>query len=364
MKNRKGVDKKELTSLFLELVQIDSPTGEVEDFRQYLEDFFIKKGFRGGRDKYGNLIFKTLDFNPKNSLLLTSHIDTVQSGRGIKPIVEENIIRSEGDTILGADPKSGIASILYAINDSGAENLRDLEFIFSTNEEEGVHTLNYAEVSSGKALVLDHGAPVNEILAFSPFAYVFLIEVKGKRVYAQTDYSSGANAIEALCKMINSLPWGFYKKGCIANTGKIIGGEANTIVAPYASLEGNIYCFDKNDREEYIDRIRRTAKEVDKEFGTTTTVKLPEEYEGTYPDLNAKTFQTLKKIYQKNGVDINFSREFIISSNNCLATKKIDSVNIGLGYKKHHTWEEEISISQWSKFTDILMEFLFSEHMK
>jgi len=42
------------------------------------------------------------------------HADTVKPGIGIQPIVdlEKGIIKSKGDTILGADDKGGIAEVL------------------------------------------------------------------------------------------------------------------------------------------------------------------------------------------------------------------------------------------------------------
>lgn len=39
-------------------------------------------------------------------------MDTVKPGIGIEPVIEDGIIRSKGNTILGGDDKSGIAAIL------------------------------------------------------------------------------------------------------------------------------------------------------------------------------------------------------------------------------------------------------------
>ena len=41
-------------------------------------------------------------------------MDTVTPGNGVQPIVEGDVIRSQGDTILGGDDKGGIAVLLEA----------------------------------------------------------------------------------------------------------------------------------------------------------------------------------------------------------------------------------------------------------
>lgn len=42
-------------------------------------------------------------------------MDTVVPGRGVKPVLEDEIIRSSGDTVLGGDDKAGVAVIMEAL---------------------------------------------------------------------------------------------------------------------------------------------------------------------------------------------------------------------------------------------------------
>ena len=48
-------------------------------------------------------------------ILLSCHGDTVKPGVGIEPVLVDGVIRSKGDTILGADDKAGIAEVLEAL---------------------------------------------------------------------------------------------------------------------------------------------------------------------------------------------------------------------------------------------------------
>ena len=49
------------------------------------------------------------------SIFLGAHMDTVVPGRGVKPVLEDEIIRSSGDTVLGGDDKAGVAVIMEAL---------------------------------------------------------------------------------------------------------------------------------------------------------------------------------------------------------------------------------------------------------
>jgi tripeptide aminopeptidase len=54
-----------------------------------------------------------VNISPKNSihagpLLLGVHADTVKPGKNIEPVLENGVIRTRGNTILGADDKESI----------------------------------------------------------------------------------------------------------------------------------------------------------------------------------------------------------------------------------------------------------------
>ena len=94
------INKDRIIKTFCEIVTIDSPSGEEEsmaiDVTNRLENF----GFSVIRDDYGNVIASDGRENP---ILLSAHLDTVEPGRGITPIVKDDQIVSDGTTILGED---------------------------------------------------------------------------------------------------------------------------------------------------------------------------------------------------------------------------------------------------------------------
>ena len=64
----------------------------------------------------GNLIaFKKGTIPDAPPIFFSAHFDTVEPTPGLEPVFDGEIIRSGGDTILGADDKCGMAPILEAM---------------------------------------------------------------------------------------------------------------------------------------------------------------------------------------------------------------------------------------------------------
>lgn len=100
---------------FLEMVRIPSESGDENEFLQYLEG---KLRYDIGAvccfDPYSNLIARlpgknTIQTKP---VLFELHADTVKPGKEIQPVIQDDIISSSGNTILGTDDKAGIAEVL------------------------------------------------------------------------------------------------------------------------------------------------------------------------------------------------------------------------------------------------------------
>ena len=113
------INEQRLLNTFLELVQIDSETGNESTIQPILKEKFISLGLDVKEDeaakhpKLGanNLVCtmkSTIEEGEVPKLYLTSHMDTVVPAINVKPIVKDDgYIYSDGTTILGADDKAG-----------------------------------------------------------------------------------------------------------------------------------------------------------------------------------------------------------------------------------------------------------------
>ena len=108
---------------FLDYVQISSESRSEKNFAKRVENDLRSLGLRVQTDHaaekaYANTgnVCAFLDgdssFEP---ILFSAHLDTVPPGKNICPVVENGVIHSAGDTILGSDDKSGVAAIMQAL---------------------------------------------------------------------------------------------------------------------------------------------------------------------------------------------------------------------------------------------------------
>ena len=69
-------------------------------------------GLEVQHDSFNNVIAKLAGSG--EPILLSAHLDTVEPGRGIRPHLDGDVLRSDGSTVLGGDCKAGISIIMEA----------------------------------------------------------------------------------------------------------------------------------------------------------------------------------------------------------------------------------------------------------
>ncbi|RLE27901.1 MAG: peptidase M20, partial [Acidobacteria bacterium] len=150
---------KRMIEQFLEMVHIDSESGNEARMMEYLLTACAELGGDAALDDYGNLIarFEARGTQCKKAVLLSCHADTVKPGVGIEPVIVDGVIRSKGDTILGADDKAGIAEIFEALRE--AEVMPPVELAVSRQEEIGlfgVKNMDYSRISARMGFLMDN----------------------------------------------------------------------------------------------------------------------------------------------------------------------------------------------------------------
>ena len=106
-----------LVETLVNLIKIDSPTGEEDEMDREVSSRLQDLGFYVRHDAYKNVIAR-LD-GVGEPLILSAHLDTVEPGRGIRPQLDGDVLRSDGSTILGGDCKAGVAIVLEALTSDG-----------------------------------------------------------------------------------------------------------------------------------------------------------------------------------------------------------------------------------------------------
>ncbi|WP_054692777.1 M20/M25/M40 family metallo-hydrolase [Syntrophomonas palmitatica] len=116
-------------------------------------------------------------------------MDTVEPGQNIKVTVDEGIVRSSKDSILGADDKAAIAALLEVVDVLRENDLQHppLELLFTVGEEQGLQgarLFDFSRLQAKMAYVLDSGGSPGSIVIKSPCQNEIEYRVHGRAAHA------------------------------------------------------------------------------------------------------------------------------------------------------------------------------------
>lgn len=260
------INRDRIVQTFLELVAIDSPSGEEDAIAAELERRFRDLGLDVAQDAAGNVLGRRDGHG--EPLLLSAHMDTVEPGRGIKPTWDgPDIIRSDGTTILGADNKAGCAVILEVIQsaiEDGAAT-RPIEVAISRGEEIGLvgaSNMDYSRLTAKVAIVIDSGGPPSSIQGQAPYHYTYDIEVHGRAAHAGLEPEKGVPAISIASEIVLGLPQGRFDSETTGNVGKIQGGLVRNAVPDHTLIQGEMRSMVEEKVETLVSKTKRHVEGV------------------------------------------------------------------------------------------------------
>ncbi|HEX5708582.1 MAG TPA: M20/M25/M40 family metallo-hydrolase, partial [Pyrinomonadaceae bacterium] len=233
------INQERIKNLLLELVQIDSVSRKERDVAERIKKLCEEMGARveiddagekvGGNS--GNVIARFPGTIPgAETIMMSAHMDTVVPGEGVKPVVEGDIIRSDGTTVLGGDDKSGCAVIIETIRCLQEQSIphAPIEAVFSICEEVGLLGAKHVDVSKLKAkygLVFDSDDP-GFLFTKGPSANHMEWKILGLESHAGVAPEQGISAIRIAAEAISEMKLGRIDHETTANIGVIRGGEA------------------------------------------------------------------------------------------------------------------------------------------
>ena len=221
------IDRDRLIRTFTDLVHIDSPSGEEAAIAEALTSRLTDLGFTVSRDAYGNVIASEPGDAP---VLLSAHMDTVEPGWGIKPIIDGDIIHTDQTTVLGGDCKAGIAVILEALESLRSDGAarRTVEIALTRQEEIGLvgaKNLDYSMLRAKQAVVFDGEGPVYHVTTGSPTYISLDIDITGRAAHAGVEPEKGISAIQIAAEMIVQMRLGRLDENTTFNVGLIEGRQ-------------------------------------------------------------------------------------------------------------------------------------------
>jgi tripeptide aminopeptidase len=404
--------KKELLNRFTKYVQIWStsdsekadagiqPSTERQaEFAKILESEMKEMGLQDVQTTkhcyvYGSLP-ATAGLEDREPLCLIAHMDTVEevSGENVKPVIHENysgerivldsgdiiepkcdadlaeagrngetIITSDGNTLLGADDKAGIAEIMTAVSEIISKKLKHgkIELLFSPDEETG-HGMDNVPLNllqSKRAYTVD-GGHIGELETECFNAYKSDITFTGKSKHTGNARPDMVNAISMAASFLQNLP---------KNEAPETTDGKQGFFAPMA-VEGTIeqakVCVFLRDfgkggmarRKMIVENLAKMTAEL---FGGKVEVKHTFQYENMKDKLeeNPGVVESLVSAYKKAGVEPRFVPIRGGTDGSRLTEMGIPTPNIFTGGHNYHSRTEWASLEQMAKAREILVQLM------
>ncbi len=345
---------------FMEMVRIDSESGEEAEFLDYLAREFTSLGAKVQLDAYGNLVARlpALDSQVQQPILFSCHGDTVKPGKGIRPTLKDGVIRSAGDTILGADDKAGIAELLDALRT--AKVRPPLEIAISRQEEVGllgVRNLDRTLLTAKRGFLLDNDT-LDTIIVGGPTYFGLDVSIQGLAAHAGMAPEKGINAILAAARAIAALRLGRLDHETTANVGVISGGLIRNGVPDQACFLAECRSLDHAKARELVREMEQTIREQVTILGAKVQIAVNNVCCAVSIPEDAWTVNVAKAALKTVGVEAKTAFMTGYTDASVYNNLGIEMAVVGIGAQDEHAQSEHIRVADMEKARDMIVEIM------
>lgn len=311
----------------------------------------------------GNIICTIKGTKDVPAVMLAAHMDTVEPGIGKKPIVDGEIIKSDGTTVLGGDDVAGIVCILESLRVLNEKSLEhgDIQVVFSIAEEGGLlgaKNLDYSRIHAKYGIVLDTGGTIGTVAVKAPSQNIIDVTVKGLASHAGVSPEKGISAIQIASAAIAAMKLGRVDSETTANIGSINGGGQTNIVCDKVEIKAEARSLDNKKLEEQTFHMKECFEKAAAEFGGSVDFKAVLEYSAFNMSTDAKIMSILQKAARDVNIELLPEETGGGSDTNIFNAKGIESVNISVGMKQVHSVDENIMIDDMVLAAEFLLSII------
>ncbi|RNF41101.1 M20/M25/M40 family metallo-hydrolase [Planococcus salinus] len=361
-----------LLNEFLELVQIDSETKDEAQIAEVLKQKMESIGFEvteddsSRRNGHGaNNLVATLRGAKQDvpAIYFTVHMDTVVPGKGVQPQVRDGYVYSDGNTILGADDKAGIAALLEMIRSIQEQQIEhgDIQLVITAGEESGLvgaKEFDSSLLTADYGYAVDSDGKVGGIVTSAPNQAKLWTTIHGKTAHAGVAPEKGVSAITIAAKAIAKMKLGRIDSETTANIGRFQGGEATNIVCDEVNILSEARSISKEKLSAQTSHMERVFQEIADAMGgrVETDVQI------MYPGFHFNDAAPVVEIAKKAAANIGRPSPTLTSGGgsdaNIFNGFGVPTVNLCVGYEEIHTKNERMPIEELEKLTELLIEIV------
>jgi tripeptide aminopeptidase len=382
------LERRHLSATFAELCRIESPSGRErscadrviaelraidvavqEDAARPLEgsdcgNLHARIPGRPGAGREAREGGDAADGEPRRSVLLCAHLDTVPLQAPVDPVLVEGLWENANDGILGADNKAAVAVMLELarhVHIGGAPV--DLELLFTVGEEAalaGARAFDASRLSSDFGNVFDHPTPIGEVIVSSPSHFRLDATFHGVAAHAGIHPENGRSAILAAARAVASMPLGRLDEGTTVNVGTISGGSAMNVVPELCTIVAEVRSLDDERARavvaEVVDRIHAAANlpecECDVDVGVQPT------FLGYRLPAGAPAVKVAEAALRSRGYEPVRVASGGASDANALIAQGFQTVNLANGTERNHEPGERVSVAALEQMLEVGLALL------
>lgn len=359
------VDRDRLVNYFLDLVAIDAVSLKERPVNDYLCRFLDSWNLSYAEDQAGshvggnagNLIV-SVDGEGDSGLFLCAHTDTVRPTAKLSARIENGVITSDGTTILGADNRSGVAVLLYLLDEAAHQRFKPRRFhVFFTIAEEigllGAANLDVASIPIRGGFVFDSSSPPGDYITQTPTALELQVDIFGAPAHAGVAPEQGINALSMAAEVLTGFPVGRIDAETVANFGLIRGGEATNVVPAHIHLDGELRTFKADKGASRIKQLESVLARVTEKYGGGYELRHAEHFQGFSIADDHPLARYLAERMQRVGLK---ARPRVYSGGsdaNVFNARGVPSINLGVGQQNPHANTERIAIADLVKAAEL-----------
>ena len=363
----------DVLALFLELAALPSPPGEERAVADRVLDYLGALGLEADEDDAGAKVGSTMGNifcrleatgGKGESLFFCAHLDTVPPEAAIEPVVgEDEIVRNAAGTILGADDKSAVASMLEA----AARLVEDgrphpgVELLFTPKEEVGLlgaAAFDESRFVARLGYVYDHAGPIGEVILGAPHQQKVDIRFHGRAAHAGMFPEEGRSAIAAAARAIADLRLGRLDGETSANVGRIQGGTARNVIPEWCDVAAEARSHDERKladlMREIVDTVTFAASLEECEVETQVS-GLSRGYRFRRDDVPVQIAATA---LERVGLEPSFILSGGGADANVFNERGLQCVNLANGMTDIHTPDERIAVADLEQMVDVTLALI------
>ena len=297
------------------------------------------------------------NYDGGNIVLNKEKIMSPQEFNVLKNYVSQDLIVTDGTSLLGADDKAGIAEIMTAINYLVKNNIEhgDIKIAFTPDEEigRGVDKINLDNFDCDYAFTID-GGEIGELSYENFNAAKAKIIFYGKNIHPGEAKNIMVNSILIANEMINRFP----KNETPATTEKKQGFYHVSYISgsvEKTELEYIIRDFDKKNFEARKNFIKKLVLDIKNEFGCEIDLKITDQYYNMRDKINNDLIEFMRKAFEKANI-IPIEKSMRGGTDGAmLSYKNIPCPNIFTGGHNFHGPYEFVCIQSMCKAVEVII---------